>query len=120
MSAYTLWTGVAWIVLGGLQILSLIGIVAGGWNIFAGVSRIRFAGRIKRRAPSVPTTVESMTGYVIIGLVNLVLGGVVGIVLVGVDLFVRDRILKRRALFENSSNELRTTLMDPFQSGSTI
>jgi hypothetical protein len=105
MSGYSRWTGVAWIVLGGLQILSLFGIVAGAWNVFAGVRRIRFAERIKERAPSVPQAVEGLAGYVIIGVVNLLLGGVIGIVLVGVDLFVRDRLLQRRALFEQSGTE---------------
>jgi Protein of unknown function (DUF2510) len=113
MSSYSHWSGVGWIMLGAFQILSLFGIIAGAWNIFAGISRIRFAGPIRERAPSVPQAVEGLAGYIIIGLINLFLGGVIGVVLVGVDLLVRDRILKRRTLFEQLSGEPDARLLGP-------
>lgn len=99
LTEYTRWSGVGWIVLGALQVLSLWGIVAGAWNIYAGYTRIRAAKDIERRDPGVPDSVQGLGGYIIIGLINLFLGGVVGIVLVGVDLFVRDQILKNANMF---------------------
>lgn len=102
VTEYTRWSGVAWMVLGALQVLSVLAIIAGLWNLYAGYTRIRFATVVERRDPSVPAAVTGLAEYVIIGLINLLLGGVIGVVLVGVDLFVRDQILKNRRLFEGS------------------
>lgn len=103
LTEYSHWSGVAWIVLGAVQILTLFGIIAGAWNVYAGYTRIRAAKDIERRDPNVPASVQSLAGYVIIGLINLFLGGVIGLVLVGVDLFVRDQILKNTAVFTPAS-----------------
>lgn len=120
MSSYSHWTGVGWIVLGAFQVLSLFGIIAGAWNIFAGISRVRFADRIKERDSSVPQNVEGLAEYIIIGLINLFLGGVIGVVLVGVDLLVRDRILTRRGLFEQPANAPAATAWDPSPADSAL
>jgi hypothetical protein len=42
---------------------------------------------------------DSLTLYIVIGLLNLFFGAVIGIVLVGVDLWIRDQILKNARLF---------------------
>ena len=108
LSEYTRWSGVAWIALGSLQIISLFGIVAGVWNFYAGLSRLRLAGSIDRREPEVPAAVRGVAGLVVIGIVNLLLGGVVGIVLVAVDLFVRDKVLTNEGLFTDHAAVLET------------
>jgi hypothetical protein len=88
-----------WIALGVLQVILLITIIAGVWNIYVGVSRGKLATRIERRDPYIPAAFESLTGYVISGVLNLLLGGVLGVALVGLDLYVRDQVLKNRHLF---------------------
>jgi Protein of unknown function (DUF2510) len=99
LAEYTRWSGIAWIILGALQILGVVTIVAGAWNIYAGYTRIRASGPISQRSPGVPAAFQPLAGYVIIGLLNLLLGGVIGVVLVIVDLFVRDQILKNAHIF---------------------
>lgn len=99
LALYERLSGWAWLTLGILQILTVAGILAGAWNIFASITRIKKAPRIERREASVPASFESLTGYVIIGVINLVLGGVIGLAFLAADLFIRDQILKHRRLF---------------------
>ena len=92
-------SGILWIVIGIIQVLLIYTVIAGVWNIFAGVSRIRMVDRIKRREANIPTEFESVTQLVIIGVINLVFGGLIGLVFVGFDFFIRDKILSNRHLF---------------------
>jgi hypothetical protein len=92
-------SGIAWIVLGGIQVLSVIGILAGAWNIYAGLRRLKIADRIKAQDKNIPAAFESLAGYIVIGLINLLFGAVIGIVLVGVDLWVRQQVLDNARLF---------------------
>jgi Protein of unknown function (DUF2510) len=103
LALYERLSGWAWLTLGIIQILTVLGIIAGAWNIFASISRMKVAPRIERREASVPAAFESLTGYVIIGVINLVLGGVLGIAFLALDLFIRDQILKHRDLFSASA-----------------
>ena len=96
---YEHWSAIAWIVLGGLQVLSIILILFGAWNIYAGLRRLKTADRIKARDKTIPATFESLTGYIVFGLINLFFGAVIGIVLVGVDLWIRQQILDNTRLF---------------------
>jgi len=96
---YERWSGIAAIVLGAIGVLSLVFIIGGAWNIFAGITRLKTADRIRARDQTVPAAFVSLTPYVIFGLINLFLGGVVGVLIVGVDLYVRDQILKNSRLF---------------------
>jgi hypothetical protein len=99
LSEYVTWSGIAWIVLGAIQILTLVAAIAGVWNIFAGITRIRTGKAIRARSALVPAAFQGITGLVIIGIINLVLGGVVGVILVGVDFFLRHKVLTNAHLF---------------------
>lgn len=103
MADYAKLSGVFWIVLAVVQILSCWGIIAGLWNIFAGISRLQMAGDILARKPGVPAAFESLAGLIIILVINLVLGGVIGIIFVGFDFYIRDQILKNREIFTGRS-----------------
>ena len=99
LASYEQTSGWVWIAIGILQVLLLITIIAGVWNIYVGINRRKLAPRIERRDPYIPASFESLTGYVISGVLNLVLGGVLGVALVALDLHVRDQVLKNRHLF---------------------
>jgi hypothetical protein len=99
LSEYVRWSGIAWIILGAIQILTLFAALAGVWNIFAGITRIRTGKAIKARSALVPAAFQGIAGLVIIGIINLVLGGFVGVILVGVDFFLRDKVLTNAHLF---------------------
>lgn len=99
IATYERVSGALWIVLGLVQILSVVLIVAGVWNIIVGISRLAGAGRIQRREAGVPKMFEGIVGLILIGLVNLFFGAVVGVLLVGVDFYVRQRVLDNRHIF---------------------
>ena len=95
-------SGVVWIVIGVLQCLILIGIIAGIWNIFAGVSRMKAVPIILARSPSVPSMFEGVGQLIVIGLINAFLGGIFGVLCVIFDFIIRDMVLKNRHLFEQA------------------
>jgi Family of unknown function (DUF5362) len=109
LSEYVKWSGIAWIILGAIQILTVVAALAGVWNIFAGITRIRTGKAIKARSALVPAAFEGITGLVIIGIINLVLGGFVGVILVGVDFFLRDKVLTNAHLFTGQEAEIMPT-----------
>lgn len=99
LSDYARWSGWAWLTLGVLQVLSVVGVIAGLWNIYVATTRIKWAPQIAARQYTVPRAVESLVGYAVIGVINLFFGAAIGIAFVLVDLYVRDQILKNRHLF---------------------
>ena len=99
-------SGIVWIVIGALQCLTLVGIIAGIWNIFAGVSRVKAVPIILARSPNVPSMFEGIGQLVVIGLINVFLGGVFGVLCVILDFFIRDMVLKNRHLFEHAEATL--------------
>jgi len=98
-SSYERTSGYVWIAIGIIQVICLITIIAGVWNIYVGISRGRLATQIERRDRYVPVTFEPLTSYIISAAVNLVLGGVLGVAMVLLDVYVRDQLLKSRHLF---------------------
>lgn len=99
LADYERMSGIFWIVLGAVQICLLVTALAGMWNIYAGVTRMKAAKRILERDPAIPAAFESIGQLVIIGVINLVLGGLVGVLFVGFDFFIRDKVLTNAHLF---------------------
>jgi hypothetical protein len=95
-------SGIFWIVWGGIQCLSGWLIIAGIWNIFAGISRLRLLPRILARDSTVPNEYESMTQLIVIGIINLFFGGVIGVAFIIFDFKIRDTVLKNRHLFNQA------------------
>ena len=92
-----------------LQALTIYGIIAGAWNIFAGFTRLNMSKQIRARDASVPAEFEGISGLVIIAIINVLLGGVIGVIFVAFDVFVRDKVLKHRDLFDRVVEK-----MDPY------
>ena len=99
-------SGILWIVIGVIQTILIYTALAGVWNIFAGISRIHIVDRIKRREANIPVQFEGVTQLILIGVINLLLGGAIGLVFVAFDFFIRDKILTNRHLFERSEPEV--------------
>lgn len=115
IAGYMRVSGILWLVLGILQVAAGLGlafaagltltlVVVGVWNIIAATSRLNIVALIKSRDASVPATWEGIAGLVIVGVANLLIGGLIGVAIVIVDFVVRDHILKNRALFTRSSS----------------
>ncbi len=103
-------SGVLWIVLGIVQLLSVYGIIAGLWNIPVGIGRLRQATRIRASDETIPAAFEGVVGLVVIGVINLILGGVIGVIVVGLDFWIRDRVLKLQGLFTEVCHSSTLTL----------
>lgn len=88
-----------WIVLGVIQVCMIFTAVAGVWNIIASISRWKLPSRIRQQDPTVPKAYESITQLVIIGVVNVLLGAVIGVVFVAFDFYIRDKVLTNARLF---------------------
>jgi hypothetical protein len=99
-------SGILWIVLGAIQILTLVGIIAGIWNIFAGRSRLKLSPFISARDASVPEAYESMSGLVIIGVINVLVGGFIGVAFIAFDFYIRDLVLSNARLFNQTHSAL--------------
>jgi hypothetical protein len=102
ISDYERLSGIFWIILGTLQTLTIVGAICGIWNIFAGISRCKLSPRILRREKIIPSIFEDITQLVIIGIINLVLGGFIGLIFVAFDFYIRDKVLKNRHLFDKA------------------
>ena len=106
ISEYERISGILWIVLGAIQILTILCIIAGVWNIFAGISRVKASKSIADREASIPKMFEeNLTMLIVIGAVNLLLGGVIGILFVAFDFYIRDLVLKNTHLFTGISRQ---------------
>ena len=92
-------SGIFWIVLGVIQVCMVFTAIAGIWNIFAGVSRRNAAKRIRDRDPNIPAEFDGIAQLVIIGLINLMLGGVIGVLFIAFDFYIRDLVLTNAHLF---------------------
>lgn len=99
IATYERVSGVLWIVIGVLQVASVVLIIAGAWNIFAGITRLSAAPAIERREARVPAMFQGVVGLVLIGLVNLFFGAVFGVVMVVVDFVIRQQVLDNRRIF---------------------
>jgi hypothetical protein len=92
-------SAILWLVVGIIQICTLYLAIAGIWNILGAVASFKQVKRILQRDAAIPNEFLGVTGLIIIGLVNLFLGGVVGVVLIGLDFYIRSLVLKNSHLF---------------------
>jgi len=88
-----------WIVLGVVQICLIATAIAGIWNIFASISRWNLPEKVRSRDARIPKAYQDISQLIIIGVVNLLLGGVIGVVFVAFDFYIRDMVLKNSHLF---------------------
>jgi len=88
-----------WIALGAIQICLGWTAIAGIWNIIASISRWKLPDRIRQRDPTIPEAYQGIASLVVIGIVNLVVGGFIGIVFVAFDFYIRDKVLTHAHLF---------------------
>ncbi|MCX7041799.1 MAG: hypothetical protein NT117_03755 [Gammaproteobacteria bacterium] len=96
-------SAILWMILGVLQVLFIVTIIAGVWNIFAAASRFRTSPLIRARDPGIPAAYESgLVQLVILGALNFFLGAGIGVAFVIFDFFIRDLVLKNQHLFAST------------------
>lgn len=94
-------SGILWLIIGAIQLIVVWTAAAGLWNIINAIIRLRSVKNIQAGNPNVVPWYDGRRNWLIaFAVVNLVLGGVVGILLVAFDWWVRDFVLKNREVFE--------------------
>ncbi len=92
-------SSIFWIIWGVMQCFTGYLIIAGIWNIVNGIAARKLLPRILAREVTIPNDYEPVAPLVIIGIVNLVFGGVIGVGFVIFDFWIRDMVLKNKHLF---------------------
>lgn len=97
-------SAIIWIIIGALQIICCVTLIAGGWNIYAGIMSLKRANNVLQPWPGIVKSYEDSLTSMIIGLViNLLFGGVIGVAGSIYDLLaIRDYVLKNRKVFEDA------------------
>ena len=91
---------ILWIVVGALQCLSCVGIIAGVWNIVIGVRELKFSETIVQGNRAIFDTYDnSMTMLIIGAVINFVFGLLVGCALSVFEFYIRDQVIKNRKVF---------------------
>lgn len=96
-------SAIIWLIIGIIQLFTVYLIIAGVWNIFVAVGRFKLVKRIRLRENSVINEFESKSSIIITGIVNLIFGGIIGVVMVFFDLSIRDRVLSNRKIFNKNA-----------------
>jgi hypothetical protein len=102
IATYQQVSAILWLVFGILQVISVVAIIAGAWNIYAALTRFKLPALIRARAPGIPAAFEDITQLVIIAVINLLVGGAIGLLFVAFDFYVRHLVLQHRLVFEKS------------------
>lgn len=98
---YEILSNVIWLVIGIIQIALLYTAAAGVWNVINAIVGLRNCKNITAGNPHVVPYFEGRKPWIIVmAIVNLVLGGVVGVLLVIFDWLMRDYVLRNRSAFE--------------------
>lgn len=92
-------SNIIWLIVAILQICSVVCIIAGIWNIIAVTCSWKLPEKILRQEEDVPSYYEGIVGLIVIAVVNLLLGGIIGVILVGFDFYIRNLVLNNRHLF---------------------
>lgn len=98
-------SGILWLIIGITQLIFVWTAAAGVWNIFFSIMRLRSLKNIQAGNPELIPWYDSRKNWLIaFAIVNLVLGGVIGVFLVAFDWWVRDYVLKNKAAFEGEGS----------------
>ena len=94
-------SSVAWLVVGVIQCVLVVSLAAGVWNVVNAILCLRnVKSVVAHNSVVVPYFEQRKVWLIVLAIVNLVLGGVVGVVLVLFDWLVRDYVLRNRSTFE--------------------
>ncbi len=96
-------SNIVWLIIAIIQICSIICIIAGVWNIIAVCSSWKLPKKILRQDNDIPSYYEGIAGLIVIAIVNFLLGGLIGVILVCFDFYIRGLVLDNRQIFNKGS-----------------
>lgn len=94
-------SGIIWIVIGAMQCLSFVGIICGAYNIYAGIMTLKRSKQVLTPWPGIVNFYQSWLTSIIIAIVmNVIFGGVFGVIGALYDLFaIRGYVLENKNVF---------------------
>lgn len=95
---------IIWLVIGICQCCSGVLIIAGGWNIYSAITRFKQSKAVLTPWAGIVNNYDKWMTSIIIGLViNLIVGGVIGVAGSLYDMFaVRNYVLDNKVVFEEA------------------
>ena len=102
--------GIIWIVIASLQLLiglsfNWIIMLIGVWNLIAGITRITNSEKMEQRANNIVNAYEkNFTNIIIFLVLNIFLGGIIGVVGAIYDLVVRSYVLENKDILLGTTN----------------
>ncbi len=118
ISSKEMTSGIIWIVIGAIQILigvSLISyywvtLIVGIWNVCVGIGRTKNADKIEERGNNVVEEYKkSITSMIVFLVLNILIGGLIGVIGAIYDLVTRNYVLtNKNIILGNTSNDYST------------
>ena len=90
-----------WLVIGIVQVLSVVGILCGIWNIINALSRKKYANSlIGSSIPVYKKYEESDKNLLIFAVFNFIIGAIIGVFGVGYDFYIRSFVMCNKKYFD--------------------
>lgn len=100
LSEYEKLSGAVWLVIGIIQVCSLVGIICGIWNIVVAISRLKYSNELLQKPENIAKDFEGqLTQIVVIMIINVFFGAIIGIIGSFVDLYVRSFVVDNKEIF---------------------
>ena len=98
-------SAIIWVVIGAMQVLSGLCIIAGIWNLYCAYTRFKQSKAVLNPWPGMVEQYDkSLTGIIISIVINLILGGIIGVAGALYDMFmIRGYVLENKAVFEEEN-----------------
>ena len=102
--------GIIWIVVASIQLLigltyNWVTLLIGIWNLIMGITTITNAGKMEQRANNIVEAYEkNLTNIIIFLVVNIFIGGIIGVIGAIYDLVVRNYVLNNRNVLLGNVN----------------
>ena len=102
--------GIIWVVISVIQLLiglsfNWVILILGIWNLIVGITRINNASKIEQRANNIVDVYEkSLTSLIIFIVLNILIGGIIGVIGAIYDLTVRSYVLDNRDVILGNTN----------------
>ncbi len=106
--------GILWIVVAVIQIIVglfiyWVTLIIGVWNIIAGITRLTASRKIEERNNIVEEYEKSLTSTIIFIVINVLIGGVIGIVGAICDLVTRSYVLSNKDIINGVSGSSKAS-----------
>lgn len=100
LSEYEKMSGIVWLIIGIVQICTLVGVICGIWNIIASTSRLKYSKELLTKPNGIVERFENqLTEIVIIMVLNIFFGAIIGVIGSVIDLFVRNYVIENKKVF---------------------